>query len=157
MRRPCRYAIRQCEQGSVAVEAAVCMAFILLPLILFIFLFGRFFWYYTAAQKSVHDAALYMATAPLSEIRSNAAATFANEIMTQEISDFGADTSAEPSSECGYKISSGSSRLAFRNCSSTVIPDAVQSSLILVVPMPFFFESEQIELVPIAVMRYAGK
>jgi len=157
MKRRLRPGTRKFQQGSVSVEAAVCILFILVPLLSSIFVYGRFFWYYTAVQKSVHDAALYMATAPLSEIKSNAASNFANEIVARETADFSPDTTVETSSNCGYKASPTSTKYLFITCSTTTTPDAVQSVVILTVPMPFFFETDSIKLFPFAVMHYAGK
>jgi hypothetical protein len=135
MKRPFPFATRQSQEGAVAVEAALCMAFVLVPLLFFILLFGKFFWYYTAAQKAIHDATLYMASAPLSEVRSRHAEQLARDIMTQETEDFDLATTTEPSIDCGYK--SGST-IRFRDCLTTGTPVAMQATIMLTVPHPFF-------------------
>lgn len=157
MRRSFRSVPRRREEGSVAVEAGICLGFILVPLIAFVFLFGKFFWYYTVAQKAVHDSTLYLAAAPLSELKSQAALSLANHIVSKEIADLDAETTIEPSFNCGYRISPNFPDLAFGNCSANSTPDAVQTFAIMTVPMPFYFFSESIRLVPIASMSYVGK
>ncbi|CAH0215423.1 hypothetical protein SRABI118_02089 [Massilia sp. Bi118] len=157
MKRPFKYISRQRQEGSVAVEAAVCIALVLAPLILFIFVFGRFFWYYTAVQKAIHDATLYLASAPLSEIKSPAALNLASDILARETADLSPDTTIESAFNCGYKISPNFPDLAFSNCSGSTTPDAVQTFAIVSFPMPFFSESESIQIRPIAVMAYVGK
>ena len=65
MRPPCRAARR--EKGVAAIELALIMTFFI-GLLPFVLLFGRAFLVYTALQKSVHDAARYMATLPLAQM-----------------------------------------------------------------------------------------
>jgi Flp pilus assembly protein TadG len=57
------------EQGSVAIEFAVVMTFLLLPLLAATLFFGRFLWHYTVAEKAAHDAARFLASASPTELK----------------------------------------------------------------------------------------
>ena len=93
------------QRGSAAVEAALIIPLILVPLFAFILLFGRYFWYYTVAQKTAHDAALYLASAPLADIRSNNASDLAKRIIEWETADLDPVTlSNPPSIECRFRV-----------------------------------------------------
>lgn len=59
----------QNENGSVAVEFAVVLGTILIPLIAATLLFGRFFWHYTVAEKAAHNAARFLASASPTEMQ----------------------------------------------------------------------------------------
>ena len=154
------FASRQSQQGAVAVEAAICMVFILVPLLLFMIVFGKFFWYYTAAQKAIHDATLYMATAPLAEVRARSAEVLAMHIVTQETADFDRATTTEPSIECGYRVGSS---IRFRDCLSSGTPVSVQATINLIVPHPFLIPlrgstlSDNINILIVSEMPYVGR
>jgi hypothetical protein len=81
---------RSRNAGAAAVELAI-----LLP-ILFVFLtiplfFGRYFWHYSVANKAAHDAARYLSTISVREMRSAtlsaAAGQVALDIASEEIAD----------------------------------------------------------------------
>lgn len=137
MKHPFAFASRKREGGSVAVEAALCMTFILLPLLSVTFILGKYFWYYTAAQKAVHDAALYMAAAPLAEIRNGGAGALAIDIMTKETSDFDGHTTVVPSVLCAYKFAN-TTMIFWAPCSGTSTPVTVQAAIELNISHPFF-------------------
>lgn len=82
-----RRVISRNQKGSVAIEAALTISLILVPLLFFVLLFGRYFWYYTVAQKAAHDASLYFATAPVADITSNNAREIARKIMDDGLAD----------------------------------------------------------------------
>lgn len=152
-----RFATKNLQGGAVAVEAAICMTFILLPLLALIFVFGSFFWYYTAVQKSVHDAALYMSGAPLAEIKSRAAEELARDIQSQETADFLSSTAMESSIECGYAIGK-SAFVLYSRCNTTNVPVSVQAMTSLTVPQPFFFTaSDSINIIVFSQMPYVGR
>jgi Flp pilus assembly protein TadG len=78
------------QRGSAAVEFAVllpCLAIVLAPLILC----ARFMWHYTVAHKAAQDAARYMATVPIVEMRSRTLAARASavavDIASKELGD----------------------------------------------------------------------
>jgi hypothetical protein len=75
------------QRGSVSIEAAVTITFVLIPLLSFVLLFGRYFWYYTIAQKAAHDASVYLAAAPVADITSNNAREIARKIMDDGLAD----------------------------------------------------------------------
>jgi len=159
MKRSFPRAVRRFQKGAVAVEAAICMALILTPLLLFILLFGRFFWHYTVVQKAMHDATLYMAGAPLFELKTNAAAALANDILAKETADLDKTTKLEPWTSCGYKVSPSSYYLVFGSCDRSVPPAAVQTNIIMTLPDPFRFVKTgtgKVKFVLTATMTYAG-
>jgi Flp pilus assembly protein TadG len=57
------------ENGSVAVELALVLGTILLPLLAAALFFGRLFWHYTVAEKAAHDAARFLAAASPTELK----------------------------------------------------------------------------------------
>jgi hypothetical protein len=57
------------EHGSVAVEFAILLVFVLVPLLAGALFFGRFFWHYTVAEKAAHDAARFFASASATEMK----------------------------------------------------------------------------------------
>lgn len=67
MSRPLRCGARR-QRGLAAVELAFIMPIFLLLLALPLY-FGRVFWHYTVAQKAAHDAARYMSSVSLSELK----------------------------------------------------------------------------------------
>jgi len=147
------------QQGAVAIEAAFCMAFILLPLFAFIFVLGNFFWYYTAAQKAVHDAALYMSGAPLAEVRNKGADVLAADIVLQETADIRPTAQVNSSIECGYSPVN-STFIVYRECYDANTPVSVQATLSLTVPQPFFsgiVQADSITILLFSQMPYVGK
>jgi len=57
------------ERGSVAVEFAILLPTVLIPLLAAALFFGRFFWHYTVAEKAAHDAVRFIAMASPTEVR----------------------------------------------------------------------------------------
>jgi Flp pilus assembly protein TadG len=125
------------QRGAAAVEAAIVIALVLLPVLGCTLYLGRFMWYYTVAQKAVHDASLYMAGAPLNEIKGIAAATLAASIITEETADLDTSTETYPTANCGYKLSPNSTNINFVNCNPTKVPVAVQAAIAMTVTDPF--------------------
>jgi hypothetical protein len=82
---------RQYERGAVAVEAALVLPILLLFLGLPSVFLAFYYRQYTAAQKAVHDAALYLSTAPRVEVTTAgpdgniAALTVATKIVEREM------------------------------------------------------------------------
>lgn len=151
---------RHSQQGSVAVEAAVCIALILVPLLFFIFSFGRFFWHYTVVQKALHDATLYMAKAPLNEVRSGAATRLASFIVETETADLDSGTRLAPWSQCGFRVNNASYYMVFGSCENqNTVPFAVQTNAFMTVPDPFYFGrtgGSELQFTLTATMRHAG-
>jgi hypothetical protein len=67
MKRLHRTSVR--ERGSVAVELAILLVFVLPPLLAAPLFYGRVLWHYTVAEKAVHDAARFLAAAPPGEMK----------------------------------------------------------------------------------------
>lgn len=82
------------SRGVAAVELAVWLPFLVLLLGAGLFL-GRFFWHYTVAQKAAHDAARFLASATVTEMRAppvgggsdNPVAAIARKIANEEIAE----------------------------------------------------------------------
>jgi hypothetical protein len=78
------------QRGAAAVEFAIILPVIVAMLALSLF-FGRVFWHYSAAFKAAHDAARYLSTVPLAEMKTlqNASnvALVARAIAEEEIAD----------------------------------------------------------------------
>lgn len=82
---------RHSERGAIAVEAAIVLS-LLAIFVTFPSLFWAFYFYeYSAAQKAVHDAALYLSTAPKLEMATAGldgdpvALTLARKIIQREM------------------------------------------------------------------------
>ena len=98
------------QRGSIAVEAALTLP-ILVIFILFPSLFWALYFYeYSAAQKAVHDAGLYLSTAPKLEMTTTgpdgnpAALTLAKKIIAREMAGMSAP---DPGIVCSYRQLSG--------------------------------------------------
>lgn len=156
----------QRQRGAVAVEAAVITSFILLPLFAFILFFGKYFWYYTVAQKAVHDATLYIASAPLADLRSNNAAALSEEIIDSGLSDMDQTTLGTKgvSIGCFYRVPANAAFLSLFPCSRNATPVVVRASLSMTVTDPFLSPitrpivgNDGIEILAGATMRYVGR
>jgi len=100
------------ERGVVAIEAAlvipILLLFIGLPSIFLAFYYRQ----YSAAQKAVHDAALYLAIAPKVEVTTSgpdgnfAALTIARKIVEKEMAGVVPDgVPVDPTIICTYMVS----------------------------------------------------
>lgn len=82
--------MRRRQRGAAAVEAALLMP-ILVVLLVFPLLLGRIFWHYAVIQKAAHDAARYLSSVPIAEmknqIRGPHAAALARDIVNAEIAE----------------------------------------------------------------------
>jgi len=155
------------QDGSVAVEAALIIALILVPLMAFILLFGRYFWYYTVAQKAVHDATLYMASAPLADIRSSGAPGLANHIIQSETADMDQTTRSTlgPTTECWFRFPANAPYLTPLACTTaTMTPVLVRTSVSMTVVDPFLAPmtasltgSDGLPIIAQSTMRYVGR
>jgi Flp pilus assembly protein TadG len=139
-----RYLVRpgrsQRQDGAVAVEAALIISLVLVPLMAFVLFFGRYFWYYTMAQKAVHDATLFMATAPLVDIRSNAASGLAASVIVSEIGDMDnrALSTRVTTTECWFRIPANAPFLSPFGCAiNAATPVLVRTTLSVEVTDPF--------------------
>lgn len=81
---------RKHQCGAAAVELALILP-ILVTLLTVPFFYARCFWHYTAAQKAAQDAARFMSTVPVAEMRSkklaSAAQKVAEDIASREIAE----------------------------------------------------------------------
>lgn len=100
-------------RGSIAVEAAlalpVLLAFLALPSVAAAYYYRQ----YSAAEKAAHDAALYLSTAPRSEMTtagpdgSPAALTVARTILASEMAELvPSGASLDPGISCVYRVAS---------------------------------------------------
>ncbi|MCS0658332.1 TadE/TadG family type IV pilus assembly protein [Massilia terrae] len=112
------------QRGSVAVEAALVFsflaAFFLMPSIFMSF----YFFEYSTAQKAVHDAGLYLATAPKLEMTTvgpdggPAALTLAKTIIAREMVGLSSGgIPIDPSIVCAYQQTPTS--VAWKQCTTT--------------------------------------
>jgi Flp pilus assembly protein TadG len=91
MKRTHKRSGRRYERGSVAVEAAIVLPILLVFLGFLTVRAAFYFRQYSTAQKAVHDAALYLSTAPRIEMitagpdGSPVALTVANTIAAREM------------------------------------------------------------------------
>ena len=153
----------RCQRGAAAVEAAIIMAIILVPVLAYVLFFGRYFWYYSVAQKAAHDAVLYMASAPVNEMKGTTGMALSQQIIADEAADLDASTAVYPSAACGYKLSPNSSYLSFVPCFPGKAPNAVQASVFMTVNDPFFpaltsafTGSDGVSIMVAATMPYVG-
>lgn len=108
------------QRGVAAVEAALVLSFLVLFVTFPSVFWTMYFYKYSAAQKAVHDAALYLATAPKLEMTAAgpdggpAALSVARKIIEQEMAGM-----SPPSLNviCGYRQASGA--IVSKPCSTT--------------------------------------
>lgn len=158
---------RRRQDGSVAVEAAVTISLILVPLLAFILFFGRYFWYYTVAQKAVHDAMLSMATLSAVDIRSGVGRGLAESIIDAELADLDEATRSTVASSvtCWYRFPASAETLSEFGCNNATLTLVdVRASVILTVSDPFLspFTSpvtgtDGIPVIAQVSMRYVGR
>jgi Flp pilus assembly protein TadG len=81
---------RRLARGVAAVEFAILLPLLVILLSMPLYL-GRVMWHYTAAQKSAHDAAQYLASIPDADMRSPIlappAAAVARDLISAELAD----------------------------------------------------------------------
>jgi hypothetical protein len=87
MKNICRHIALKGQRGSAAAQAALIIPLILVPLLAFVLLLGRYFWYFTVAQKAVHDTVLALATSSPADVRSNAASGLVRTILSMKVTD----------------------------------------------------------------------
>lgn len=86
-----------CQRGSAAVELALLLP-VLVAFLIFPFFFARYYWHYTVAQKAAQDAARYLSTISIQEMRSaslsQAATVAASQIALTEMAELNPGHSA---------------------------------------------------------------
>jgi Flp pilus assembly protein TadG len=167
MRRELKATRRPSERGSVAIEAAIVIPilviFIGLPSIILAFYCLQ----YTAAQKAVHDAALYLSTAPLVEVTTTgpdgnfAAITVAKKIVAKELAGTVPNgVPADPEIYCKYKFASGTPT---RGCTITYTKNSSYTLYEFDVGIPITFinpitgNDTGVLIAPYAAVRYLGR
>ena len=154
------------EDGSVAVEAAVILPLLLIFLTLPSIFLAFYFRQYSATQKAVHDAALYLSTAPRAEMTTAgpdgnfAAITMAKKIIARELA--GVIPSGQivsPEIYCKYRLGSGTPT---RGCTITYTknPDYTLHEFDVGVAFnyinPITGSETSILIAPYAAVRYVG-
>jgi hypothetical protein len=97
--------LRRRQRGAVAIELALTLPIMLIFLTFPIF-YASVCWHYTVAQKAAKDAARYLSTISVQEMRSKklapAAAAIASEIVRTEIAELSPGSVIDdPVIECG--------------------------------------------------------
>lgn len=76
------------QRGLAAVELAILLPAVMIFMLVLPLFFGRVLWHYTVIHKAAHDAARYLATVPLADMknptRASAAIKVAQYIAAQE-------------------------------------------------------------------------
>jgi Flp pilus assembly protein TadG len=167
MRRTLKATGRQHERGAVAIEAAIVLPILLLLLGLPSIFLAFYFRQYSAAQKAVHDAALYLSTAPRVEMTTAgpdgapAALTLARKIIAMEMAGLVPDdVPMDPGFVCIYKQPSGN--LALKPCTmasnqasnQTLVQFAVSLEVSYINPLTGSDTGMMIS--PYAPIRYVG-
>ena len=142
MRQTFKVPGRQYERGVIAVEAAIVLPILLIFLGLPSIILATYCRQYTAAQKAVHDAALYLATAPNVELTTAgpdgfAAITAAREIIKMEMAGIVPDSvPVAPTVTCTYMVSGAPMNKA---CTTTLTKNPSHRLYRLDVSMSFNF------------------
>lgn len=111
MRRIFNATGRRYERGAIAIEAALLLPILLLFLGFPSLYLAFYYRQYSAAQKAVHDAALYLSTAPRVEITTSgpdgniAALTLATKIVEKEMAGIvPSGVAVDPAIFCIYQV-----------------------------------------------------
>ena len=107
------------QRGVAAVELAIILP-ILMMLLTVPFYFGRAFWHYTVAEKAAHDAARYLSSIPVTEMKSQARIAaivdVARQIYDQEVAELNPGMfPPTPTITCGNFV-----------CDGISVPDTVR-------------------------------
>jgi Flp pilus assembly protein TadG len=158
---------RQHERGAIAIEAAlvlpILLLFIGLPSILLAFYFRQ----YTAVQKAAHDAAMYLSTAPRSEMTTAgpdgnfAAVTLAKRIIAKELAGIVPDgVQTDPIISCMYQVGrttqmNGCTPQVFKVNTNTLFRLDVAVNVAFINPITGS-EVESLYMSTVAPVRYLG-
>lgn len=110
MRKTLHKVVRYSQRGVAAVEMALMLPLLVVFIVAPSLFWALYFYEYSVAQKAVHDATLYLSTAPKLEMTtagpdgSPVALTIAKNIISKEMAGL---NPSEPSIVCGYKQSTG--------------------------------------------------
>jgi len=117
-------AARRHQRGAIAVETALMLVLLTTFLALSSISLAIYFYQYSATQKAVHDAALYLSTAPRGEMTTAgpdgapAALYLARKIIANEMSGrIPHGATLEPDILCGYRQTSGN--ISQKSCTVT--------------------------------------
>ena len=166
MKRAHKARKRLYECGAIAVETAIVIPILLVFLGLPSVYLAFYFLQYTAAQKAVHDAALYLSTAPRVEMTTMglngtpAALTLAREIIEDEMDGVVPDgVPLEIGFSCLYRVAGSP---AMKPCSVTYNRDPnhtlAQLGVSIALPYinPLTGEETRLLLAPYAPIQYMG-
>ena len=166
MRRIINATGRRYERGAIAIEAAIVLPILLLILGLPSVFLAFYYRQYSAAQKALHDAALYLSTAPRTEMTTAgpdgapAALTVAKTILAQEMAGLvPSGTSLNPDFICLYRVGGNP---AMRSCTVVNNQDTNQTLLQFGVSIrlnyvdPLTGSDTGIAIAPYAPVAYVG-
>lgn len=128
MRRTFAAAGLRAQRGAVAVEAAIVFTVLVLFATLPSIYWAIYFYRYSAAQKGLHHAALYLSTAPKVEMEAEgpdgdpAALTLAQNILESEMAGM---NPPDIDVLCAYRQASGN--ISWKSCTTTNNRQANQS------------------------------
>lgn len=166
MRRAFKPAGRWYERGVAAIEAAIILPILLLFIGLPSVLWAFYFREYTAVQKALHDAALYLSTAPRVEMTTSgpdgapAALTVAKTIMAKEMAGI-LPSGISPGSDfiCLYRVGGNP---AMRSCTVENNQDPTQTLIQIGVTIrvkylnPLTGNETGVSIAPYAPVAYVG-
>jgi Flp pilus assembly protein TadG len=157
---------RRHQHGAIAVEMALVLPVLLLFLGFPSLFLALYFRQYSAAQKAVHDAALYLATAPRVEVTTSgsdgnfAAMTLAKKILEKEMAGIVPDrVSVDPVISCIYQVAASQMSKA---CTAALVKDVnhtlVQFEVSISFPYinPLTNTDTGMLISPYASVRYVG-
>ena len=149
---------RQHAKGAVLIEMAL-VTLILITLVAFLTLLGRYFWYYEVAQKAAYDGARFLSTATQVEMRTTgsgggepAIAALARAIVLEELAEIAPNLSPVVIDvHCDFRTCSNKVPLTVRVSIAMSLQDDIFSPF-----TSFFTGQEGMSIIADVTVRYAA-